>query len=333
MKQIKSKRFVWADCIRIIAIFLVIAVHLSYLPQKAGPSDILNLIYFAVAKTSIPLFVILSGALLLGKKESSSDFFSKRIKRLLSPWIFWTVIFMIIKPDYPFEINNLFSIFAAFTATLQSFWFLPMIFSLYLLTPFLRSLVQNLKSKEMLYFILLWFGAVSLLPYLNDSLAFPLHVDNGLVRQTINYLGYYLFGYYIISIKTEYFLQKGIFIFLTGLVWVLLQVIFKNESLMQYIIYFNYISPGIVLMSCGLFIVLFQFFNKNIFIKSYSHVVSVIAGASLGVYFLHGIVVKFVRFENFLPGMSAINTLNLFVFCLIIIVGLQQIPVVKKLVS
>ena len=60
--------------------------------------------------------------------------------------------------------------------------------------PFWQVLVREREVRLLVAGCVVWFGSVSLLPFLRDSLAFPLSVDTGLVRQIVSYSGYLLLG-------------------------------------------------------------------------------------------------------------------------------------------
>jgi len=86
----------YISILRIIATIAVIAIHAS--SGYLNGSDIAgfdwkyaNLIN-SFTRFSVPVFVMLSGALLLTKEENTSEFYKKRLLKLCYPFIFWTII-------------------------------------------------------------------------------------------------------------------------------------------------------------------------------------------------------------------------------------------------
>jgi surface polysaccharide O-acyltransferase-like enzyme len=90
------------DLIRTVAIILVVLVHATgfpyHIPGEITPTVIWNWwtidVYGAVAYLAVPLFIMLSGALLLDPAradESMKVFFKKRFARIGLPMIFWTI--------------------------------------------------------------------------------------------------------------------------------------------------------------------------------------------------------------------------------------------------
>ncbi len=326
----ESKHFLWADIIRIVAIYLVIAVHLSFLPEKVDQGGLIYFLHFAISKTSVPLFVMISGALLLSKQERYIDFYKKRASRILAPWLIWSVIFMML------ELRG-FSL-SSFKEAIWSFWFLPMIFCLYIITPILRKVVEVLSKADLLIVIIIWFLANSFLPYFLPSLAFPPHVDNGLLRQVVNFIGYFIAGYYLLakgSIKPGN-LVIGLGLIIIGLFIIFSSVFQVGVSTQSVIYHFDYHAPGIILLSIGIFITMSSLVIK--FERQISPVIknilSLVAPASLGVYFIHGFLWKFLQQKLLLTNQPFQNMIVsifiLFFVSLMSILLLKKIPLIGK---
>ena len=83
------------DVIRFVAILVVFSIHCMAGLDAQRDSDtnifISNLLH-AFQGIGVPLFVLLSGALLLGKQESPLVFLKKRMVRVLIPFLSWSVI-------------------------------------------------------------------------------------------------------------------------------------------------------------------------------------------------------------------------------------------------
>ena len=92
---------VWADNTRILAILAVIFLHVAATgvenADDLGSSQwwIAN-VYDSLVRWSVPVFVMLSGALLLSgnKTESIFAFYRKRAAKLLVPLVFWSLFFV-----------------------------------------------------------------------------------------------------------------------------------------------------------------------------------------------------------------------------------------------
>jgi len=51
-------------------------------------------IYGSIARISVPLFFMMSGYLLLPRTESLRSFYTKRMPKVVLPFIFWSVIYL-----------------------------------------------------------------------------------------------------------------------------------------------------------------------------------------------------------------------------------------------
>ena len=85
----------YIECLRIIAIILVIYNHTRELgftlyQYTSDPcSYYLSVLMIPVCKTAVPLFLMISGATLLGKEEDYKYLFSRRIVRYVGIILFW----------------------------------------------------------------------------------------------------------------------------------------------------------------------------------------------------------------------------------------------------
>lgn len=90
---------VWLDVLRLVAILMVIAIHCTD-PFNASPESRANpefnfwgSVYGSMLRASVPLFVMMTGFLLLPVRQEASTFYKKRIPRVLFPFLIWSVLF------------------------------------------------------------------------------------------------------------------------------------------------------------------------------------------------------------------------------------------------
>lgn len=133
---------VWLDVVRLIAMFTVVCCHctdpFNFYPGDSpiiGDIKFWGAAYGAFLRPCVPLFVMITGALLLPVREETSIFYKKRILRVFWPFLIWSVIYnlgnyillytitKIIKGHitmYPFIIQSFFSFFFPFPSLLTS---------------------------------------------------------------------------------------------------------------------------------------------------------------------------------------------------------------------
>lgn len=152
----------WPDRLRNLATVMVIAIHVSGPVAEQHPDLnswewwIANW-YDAISRVSVPLFVLLSGALLLPKDYETGPFLRKRLTRVLIPALIWMCVYNFYnymaqgQPD---------SIKAALIRMLESpvhyhLWFIYLIIGLYMMYPLLRPWVRTARDEDYWYVFVL----------------------------------------------------------------------------------------------------------------------------------------------------------------------------------
>jgi len=166
--QSESKTL-WYDNLRVIATIGVIGIHVSssYQPTSGTISTYdfwVGNIYCSLSRFAVPVFVMLSGALLLSKDYKISTFLKKRLVRLLIPFLFWSLVYIINSLVNDFEAGNrpgFWEIARDIFVQLRDgssghLWYIYMIIGLYLFIPIIGKWVRNATEKEILYFLGIW---------------------------------------------------------------------------------------------------------------------------------------------------------------------------------
>lgn len=120
-----------------------------------------------ISKAGVPLFFMISGALLLGKDESIKDILLKRVLRYIIIIVLFSFIYYlrlyIKNPEYGFSIK-FFITYIYSTPFILPYWFLYRYVSFLLVLPVLRAVVRSLREEEYLFLIgiviFLWFAPV-----------------------------------------------------------------------------------------------------------------------------------------------------------------------------
>lgn len=303
--QSQANRLIWADVTRIIAIVLVVLVHTFPYPTTTTWSAQVSLYIFICAKTCVPLFLMLTGALLLSKQEPTTVFFLKRVRRIIAPWLTWALVIFLIT-NRQLLTSPLMAAHSYFGILSSSFTYLPMIICLYLLIPTFRIVVREVTLSHVWFLIALWFIATSLLPFSRNTMAFPLSVDNGLVRQTIQYSGYLFLGWALqrVVIKGKWLLLVLLGTLLTAL-WSMQLVLGETALQFQYL---TYSAPLIIISSAGFFVVLAN-------CESYSgrlplqvkKAILVLSEVCFGVFLSHPLIVSWLNSSFFTTSTFSLS--------------------------
>lgn len=228
------------DAIRLVAFFLLITCHAcdpfnaaaTYGAGEANPDyTFWGAVWGSFVRPCVPLFVMLTGALLLGKKpanDASADMlkvYRRRIPRVLWPFLIWSAVYYLfpwILGLFGFGEGVVTSFFpwiettdTAFAPAMQRIaampynfsyaachmWYVYMLIGLYLYLPVFDTWVCRATRRQKEAFLTLW--AVSLfLPYLTE---FVSHYNFGTCDWnafgTFYYFagfnGYLLLGHYL----------------------------------------------------------------------------------------------------------------------------------------
>lgn len=193
--------------LRVIATVFVILIHASTGFLNRFDADSFDWNYAnwinSATRCSVPIFVMLSGALLLHKDEETLLFYRKRIPKLFYPFAFWTIIYLI----YYFYRYTKFSILSSekIIAIAQDkilhganahLWYLYMIIGLYLAIPYLRKIINQVSIRELEIFLVLWFISMIVM----NKFYYPVVPKFDLTFFS-GYLGYLVLGYYL-SVKS-----------------------------------------------------------------------------------------------------------------------------------
>ncbi|MDH8701028.1 surface polysaccharide O-acyltransferase-like enzyme [Dysgonomonadaceae bacterium PH5-43] len=107
MNNTERKHITWVDLLRVVACFLVVLSHACdpFVGQfNNNHYEFLTGAFIgSFVRPCVPLFVMMSAVLLLPINMSMTNFYKKRTKRLLTPFIFWSLTLPIL---YYFYVNS-----------------------------------------------------------------------------------------------------------------------------------------------------------------------------------------------------------------------------------
>ncbi|MGO4918552.1 acyltransferase [Maribacter spongiicola] len=309
------------DILRSIAAIQVVIIHITtyYINNdfngiNSGLSFWTANILDSFCRISVPLFVLISGKYLLGKRESYIIFFKKRGSRILIPTIIWTLIYITYRIAQNYLTGRgLFerSILEDFI-TGRSFyhmWYLYMLIGLYLVTPGINFLIQKVSRIQ------LWFIAISflLLGFLMD-INYSFLENNYFFFWFVNYIGYYIVGYLLREIKVI-----SLSIMLISYVSCSIGIAyFTYESLLnsEQLYYTKYLSPFVIIPS----ILVYGYFEG---ISLSQNFLSRLSKYTFGIYLIHPLILDMMHHANKLFKMNLINyplfeIIGRFVICMLI---------------
>ena len=348
------KKLFYLDKLRGLAIIFVVVQHITSPNIKmvsiGNPVWWISDFFLSFSTPAVPIFIMISGALLLSQKNDSSlfQFFSKRVKKVVIPFIAWIFIYyffnLYVMHDYfqPYEfIKEV--IKGSNTKHLpQHLWFMPLIISLYLVTPILKKFIENATLEEKRYFLVMsiFFGVIIPMVQNFTDIIIPYQ---GYIFSAL----YFFIGYFMISLSDDWVNRKNLFlsIFVAGFIFSFLGTYYLSISSGKYDGYwFSAQSPGIFLISISIFMLFKRFFSqapKTLFGKLFSY----LGKMSYDIYFIHQFwiyilvngLIRGYRISSFFPlphfvEYILINTLMILFFSIISIYIIRVVPFGKLII-
>lgn len=188
----------WADFVRVFALVCVVVLHVAAIYVVGWSNYPLSWwmtgnIFDSFARVAVPLFVMVSGALLLPKSEPMSSFYSKRVIRVVVPWVFWASMVL----GYHLWASGTAELVRRplailFHAYVTSYWYVVLLLMVYVVTPWLRAVVQKRSLKELVLLVIGLCLSSSLLSLWIELSNHPRLVQ---LAWLLAFLGYFMGGY------------------------------------------------------------------------------------------------------------------------------------------
>ena len=337
-----KERIFYFDEIRALAILFVILCHTTtlYKPYfyslsvKAIPSY-LNILGWV----GVPLFFMISGALLLNRDYDLKEFLKRRFVRIFIPFIFWMIITLVIGYFVlGFSNNNLISIFFGKN---KYTWFVWTMLGIYLAMPVINSFIKRYGSKGIRYFLGIWFIVILLEAFGH----YPFH--NLDLTYFSGYLGFVILGYYLAN-KEFKLSDKTIMILgiLTYFIFLTLKWYFQGHDL--FITDSSYLSFCVIFASSGIFLffkAISNYSKNNInskLCKTHEKIKTGVLGkiilsisiCSYGMYFVNPILFNFIKILHINSiKMIPVIFISVALISWLIIAGLNKIPFLRKFIG
>lgn len=318
-----DKRIVWLDFVKFIAIFMMIAVHCTDNVTPAERSEpwynLWGSFYGSFMRPAIPLFVMVTGALLLPVRQNISAFYKKRLTRLVVPFIIWSVLYNLFpwitgvlrlsptvindffawaEPDQSFSgaLHNILMIPFNFSMLAVQMWYVYLLIGLYLYMPIFSAWIKQASIKEQQVFLFLWFISL-FIPYLREYLTKDLWGtcswnEFGLLYYFAGFNGYLLLGYYIVNNDINFSWSKlaivGVPSFAVG--YCITFFGFKSVTAVPgqpaelVELFFTYCSPNVLMMTLPVFLVVRKIQFSSVIIRRFSVSIST---CTFGIWMSH----------------------------------------------
>lgn len=328
---------------RIFACFFIVLLHtvnvaeILHCDTLLPNEEMISMAAVYCLMWAVPVFVMVSGALLLDTKKEIS------IKRLYGRYVFRVVCALIVF-GILFRFFDMFMNQEEFSAVIirdafqkiisgtswAHLWYLYVLIGLYLLLPAYRAIAAYCDSKNGKYLLCVFFVFLSIVPAVEAAgvrVEFHLQI-------TAVYSLYFIAGYMINSSMIKVGKQTAILFLIAGTAGTIGLCLGRYRGNLDWLdgILGSYSSPFVVLQSIGFFALLADAFNG----KKASRIVDAVDQQTFGIYLIHMVFLRlFLRYMGWNPyrwGAAAFIgfAAGVFLLSFVIVFALRCIPGVKR---
>ena len=298
-----KKRYFGIDLIRVVACFLVMQTHageIYYIDDSGGliknDKNIWPGIFNSFARICVPLFIMISGYLLLPMKTDYSTFLKKRFTRVSFPFIAFCIfydIYFYIKGDIDLKTMfiNIPKILVNYGSELGHLWFMYMIMGVYLMIPIFSPWIKTAKKEHFYFYFIIWLIA-SFSCYIH--LYFPqiwgevYWNNNTVVQGFIGDFGYAVLGAFIkLHLKDDNLYILGIVLYIVGTAGTMFGFLYRREEATtceEIEVTWKFDSFNVIIATFGVFLLLRKIECRN---KKIEKIFNDIALKSYGMYLIH----------------------------------------------
>lgn len=352
----KEKRRYYIDILRILACFAVIVNHfdpgfLAFSLKPKGSLSYWCLLFLSVfCKFAVPLFFMISGALLLHKTESVKTILTKRVSRILLSLIVASVFYYFFEKyirggDYAISI--------VYTNEAEyHLWYLYAYIAFLCSLPFLRSIAKEIDSERFSFLVVMYCLLRCFIPL------FELFVFNNQYHLNPHLSGVFLCADLFFLPLLGFFTENKIdidrisfgklsFIWIVNILLLLLamyatSLINANDAAVINQTYIGYFSP---MTAFTLYITVKKFIGTKLFAerKYIKKIILSLSSCTFGIYLIHLMPMRLLNtnpeFWDFYASKGAILMTILwialsaiiFILSYVVVWILRKIPVIKKI--
>ncbi|WP_298441653.1 acyltransferase family protein [uncultured Ferrimonas sp.] len=333
----ESKDIFYFHLLRVVAAFAVVMIHVlgpwrelyGVVPQHQWFSaTAIN----AVSRWAVPVFIMLSGALLLFPSTplNAQRYLQRRVAKVVVPFLAWSLIYCLISGGQSGDWQHTWDAILALpkSPSWYHLWFFYDFIPLYFVIPLLGALLAKMSTEQIKLLLVAW---------LLLTLTQWLRIDTPLRINLLLYSGYLLLGWFLHQQRQYWRWWLGL-----GGVMLLVNVVgsgWAAELKGGYSAkYMSYKTLNTALIAAMVF-VLAQRYGYRVSRALHRPILS-LSRYSLGIYLLHPLLLIPIRpidngvYHWFGHPLLAIPLLSVMVLLLswLLVAAVSKIPIIKQLV-
>lgn len=304
-------------------------------------------------KFAVPLFLAVSGALLLGRNESYRMVWKKRILKIFIILFVWSFLYHLYNNRFnEFDLVTLVkSFFQPFFADDITFhlWYLYAFIGFLISLPLLRKIARSLSRKDYVYLFSIYFLMHCIMPVAEYLSSIPVNSDVRIPWIGVDIFIFPLLGYFLSNLPNDFWNWKRLAaLWAVNIVCIVISAELTtynaeltgvlNEAVSQEF------HKTFVITNCAAVFVSCQYLVNRISIpKRLEKCIRSLGGASFGIYLIHPFIVgssAYYIYWNMLLSLNLFPYIDTFIFCVtiflisyILTIIIKRIPVIRKLVS
>lgn len=287
--------------LRPLAAFMVVCTHITATLDTSA-----NYFVYILNKISfwaVPVFIMISGALILSSNISDPKaFYVKRLKRLLPAFLIWNLFYLVLFQlgSQQYSISERLYQFVMRLYSASHLWYLPMFLALMLLAPVVKMFIEGIKpTQKFLYFLLMLCFTELVIRQIK-----AIEPDLQWITIFNEYLIFFVMGY----VLDRYVKVKNLFYIIIPLILLVVAgLLLETGADYQF---FSYISLTNTLISILVYLLFLNFVSS----KPNKMMIS-LSDASFGIYLIHMALIAV------LSSLGKINANNFVLYTILVFVG------------
>lgn len=330
--SIRNQHLEYIDVLRVLSMLSVVFLHTAAGSLRGNLNSTvwhLSNLLTAIMSSSVPIFFMISGAMLLNSEKTLSISFTykKRLPKAVIPFLVWSLVAVsyfaaigfitsdvVNWKDVISKLKNITS-----QPTTVHLWFMYALIPLYILSPILKRMVDALSDKLMHYLILLWVIFSSVIPTI--AAIVPVKIQSFFVLNTSynlnflnGYLGYFIIGYFLLKYEKPVSKKVLMSIILIDTIVISFGTWLKTSQVGQYSELFKgYSRVFILIISISIFLLVKEMSKSHVISPRYSGFVRVLSSASFGIYLFHNLLINLISKKvDLWPAKSLLSLFGCF---------------------
>ena len=215
MRNREKKRKAYLEVMRVLAVILVVYNHLpayTLYMYSSGAKQIVTMLLAVITRINVPIFLMISGALLLDREEDFVQVCRRRITRIVVALVLAQSLLFLCRMAMAFFTHNPFNegfldlirgILSGELEEAGSYWYLYAYMGMLAMLPFLQRIANKMQKQDMCMLLLIHCFFCSFIPIVNALLGVcgkePLMISTDLsIPYAVEKAMFYpLIGYYI----------------------------------------------------------------------------------------------------------------------------------------